>query len=59
MLIRLLRTYLLPYRTLLLAVVVLQFVQTMATLYLPTLNADIIDNGIATGDTATSGGSAA
>jgi ATP-binding cassette subfamily B protein len=52
MLIRLLRTYLLPYRTLLFAVVVLQFVQTMATLYLPTLNADLIDNGIATGDTA-------
>jgi len=52
MLIRLFRTYLLPYRGLLWAVVVLQFVQTMATLYLPTLNADLIDNGIATGDTA-------
>src|SRR4051812_9796979 len=52
MLTRLLRTYLLPYRNLLLAVVALQFVQTMATLFLPTLNADLIDNGIATGDTA-------
>ena len=52
MLTRLLRTYLLPYRNLLLAVVVLQFVQTMATLFLPTLNADLIDNGIAKGDTA-------
>ena len=52
MLTRLLRTYLLPYRNLLLAVVVLQFVQTIATLFLPTLNADLIDNGIATGDPA-------
>jgi len=46
MLIRLLRTYLRPYRRLLLAVVVLQAVQTAATLTLPTLNARIIDNGI-------------
>jgi len=52
MLTRLLKTYLRPYKTLLLAVVALQFVQTMATLYLPTLNANIIDKGIATGDTA-------
>jgi ATP-binding cassette subfamily B protein len=51
MLTRLMRTYLLPYRNLLLAVVVLQFVQTMATLFLPTLNADLIDKGIVTGDT--------
>ncbi len=29
----------------------LQLVQTLATLYLPTLNADIIDNGVITGDT--------
>ena len=29
----------------------LQLVQTLATLYLPTLNADIIDNGVVTGDT--------
>jgi ATP-binding cassette subfamily B multidrug efflux pump len=32
-------------------VVLLQFVQTIATLYLPTLNADIIDRGVVTGDT--------
>src|SRR5215831_958888 len=51
MLFRLFRTYLLPYRRLLLAVVGLQFVQTMAMLMLPTLNADIIDKGIATGNT--------
>jgi ATP-binding cassette subfamily B protein len=51
MLIRLLRTYLRPYRRPILAVVVLQLVQTLATLYLPTLNADIIDKGVITGDT--------
>ncbi|MBB5117892.1 ATP-binding cassette subfamily B protein [Streptomyces eurocidicus] len=32
-------------------VVLLQLVQTLATLYLPTLNADIIDNGVVKGDT--------
>jgi ATP-binding cassette subfamily B multidrug efflux pump len=32
-------------------VVLFQFVQTLATLYLPTLNADIIDNGVVKGDT--------
>ncbi|TDD63930.1 ABC transporter ATP-binding protein [Jiangella aurantiaca] len=51
MLITLLRTYLRPYRRWLTAVVVLQFVGTLASLYLPSLNADIIDNGIARGDT--------
>ena len=51
MLIRLLRTYLRPYRGAITAVCVLQLVQTLATLYLPTLNADIIDNGVVTGDT--------
>ena len=30
---------------------VLQFIGTMASLYLPSLNADIIDNGVAKGDT--------
>jgi ATP-binding cassette subfamily B protein len=52
MLTRLLKTYLRDYRSPLVLVVVLQTVQTMATLSLPTLNADIIDQGIATGDTA-------
>ncbi|WP_026875416.1 ABC transporter ATP-binding protein [Jiangella gansuensis] len=51
MLIRLLRTYLRPYRRWLAAVVALQFVGTLASLYLPSLNADLIDNGIARGDT--------
>jgi len=51
-LIRLLRTYLRKYRGVLVIVVVLQAIQAMATLFLPSLNAKIIDNGIATGDTA-------
>ncbi len=51
MLIRLLRTYLRPYSRPIILVVLLQFVQTLATLYLPTLNADIIDNGVVKGDT--------
>ncbi|MFF4543184.1 ABC transporter ATP-binding protein [Streptomyces sp. NPDC001435] len=51
MLIRLLRTYLRPYRKPISILVLLQFLQTCATLYLPTLNADIIDNGVVKGDT--------
>ena len=51
-LLRLLWTFLRPYRKWLLGVVVLQFASTIAALYLPSLNADIIDNGIARGDTA-------
>ncbi len=51
MLIRLLRVHLRPYRRDVLLVMVLQLMQTLATLYLPTLNADIIDNGVVTGDT--------
>jgi ATP-binding cassette subfamily B multidrug efflux pump len=52
MLVRLLRQYLAPYRTGVVAVLLLQLVQTIATLYLPSLNADIIDHGVAVGDTA-------
>ncbi len=52
MLIPLLRTHLRPYTGILIGVLVLQFTQVMASLYLPTLNADIIDKGVATGDTA-------
>ncbi|SDO91458.1 ATP-binding cassette, subfamily B [Streptomyces sp. cf386] len=51
MLIRLLRTYLRPYRKPIAWLVLLQFLQTCATLYLPTLNADIIDKGVVNGDT--------
>ena len=52
MLLSLLRTYLRPYRQPLAMVVAFQLAQTIATLYLPGLNADIIDNGVARGDTA-------
>jgi ATP-binding cassette subfamily B multidrug efflux pump len=45
-LIRLMRTYLRPYRKPLALVLLLQLAQTLATLYLPTLNADIIDKGV-------------
>jgi ATP-binding cassette subfamily B multidrug efflux pump len=47
---RLLFTYLRPYRRELSAVLVLQLVGTIASLYLPSLNADIIDFGVARGD---------
>ena len=50
-LVRLLRSRLAAYRPFLTAVVVLQFVGVVAMLYLPSLNADIIDQGVATGDT--------
>ncbi len=51
MLLRLLRTHLAPYKPWLAAIVVLQFTATVAMLYLPSLNADIIDQGVAVGDT--------
>ncbi len=50
MLIRLVRSYLRPFRGQITAVVVFQLVGTIASLYLPTLNADIIDRGVARGD---------
>ncbi|MFC9440290.1 ABC transporter ATP-binding protein [Nocardia sp. NPDC057030] len=50
MLIRLLRTYLHPYRAQLAGVVVLQLISVIAMLYLPSLNADLIDNGVTKGD---------
>jgi ATP-binding cassette subfamily B multidrug efflux pump len=51
MLVRLLRTHLRPYRRLLLVLVGLQAVQAIASLYLPYLNADVIDKGVMRGDT--------
>ncbi len=51
MLVRLLRDRLPAYRPWLLAVVALQFVSVLAMLYLPSLNAQIIDEGVAVGDT--------
>jgi len=53
MLMRLLREHLRPYQGAVAAVLVLQLVQVIATLWLPSLNADIIDDGVAQGDTAT------
>jgi len=50
-LIALLRRFLRRYRRELLIVVGLTFVQTMCTLLLPALNANIIDKGVITGDT--------
>ncbi|ANP71804.1 ABC transporter ATP-binding protein [Cryobacterium arcticum] len=51
MLWKLLVRYLRPHWRLLVAVVVFQLAQSIASLYLPSLNADIIDEGVATGDT--------
>ena len=51
MLLRLIREYLQPYRGWVGIIVVLQFVGTAAALYLPSLNAQIIDRGVARGDT--------
>jgi ATP-binding cassette subfamily B protein len=48
---RILIQYLKPHWALLLAVMVFQVAQSMASLSLPTLNADIINNGVAKGDT--------
>ncbi|HYU62457.1 MAG TPA: ABC transporter ATP-binding protein [Verrucomicrobiae bacterium] len=50
MLIRLLRNYLRPYLREVTIVVVLVLIQAIGNLYLPNLNADIINNGVAKGD---------
>jgi len=51
MLRKLLIRYLKPYRWLLGGVLLFQFASAMASLYLPSLNADIINKGVVTGDT--------
>jgi ATP-binding cassette subfamily B protein len=48
--IALLRTYLRPYRVQIALVLAMLLIQSLAQLYLPALNADIIDEGIAQGD---------
>ncbi|MFZ0834241.1 MAG: ABC transporter ATP-binding protein [Mycobacterium sp.] len=53
MLLALLRNYARPYRSLVAIVSVLQVISTLAALYLPTVNAAIIDDGVAKGDTQT------
>lgn len=50
MLVRILRVHLRPYRRDIGWIVALQLIATMTTLYLPTLNADIIDHGVIPGD---------
>ncbi|GGC52844.1 ABC transporter ATP-binding protein [Hoyosella rhizosphaerae] len=50
MLIALLRTYLPRYRKPIAAIVILQLFGALAALLLPSLNADIIDNGVTQGD---------
>ena len=51
MLIRLLRRHLPPYSRPVAIVTLLLLVQSIANLYLPNLNADIINNGVSKGDT--------
>ncbi|MCD9624507.1 ABC transporter ATP-binding protein [Rhabdothermincola salaria] len=51
MLVRLLRTHLRPYRRLLVLILLLQAGQAAANLFLPRINALIIDDGVLTGDT--------
>ncbi|WP_394553203.1 ABC transporter ATP-binding protein [Agromyces sp. MMS24-JH15] len=51
MLIKLMTRYLKPYKWLLVGVVVFQFLSALASLYLPSLNADIVDQGVSKGDT--------
>jgi ATP-binding cassette subfamily B protein len=52
MLIRLLREHLRPYWAAVTVLLVFQLIQTMATLYLPNLNARIIDKGVTAGNTS-------
>ncbi|OBI88097.1 ABC transporter ATP-binding protein [Mycobacterium asiaticum] len=52
MLLALLRQYIRPYRRLVAALMVLQSISTLASLYLPTVNAAIIDDGVSQGNTA-------
>jgi ATP-binding cassette subfamily B multidrug efflux pump len=53
MLLALLRQYIRPYRRLVAVLMALQVTSSLASLYLPTVNAAIIDEGVAKGDTAT------
>lgn len=53
MLLALLRQYIRPYRRPVAVLMALQLVSNLASLYLPTVNAAIIDEGVAKGDTTT------
>ena len=50
MLVKLLRRYLKPYKLALLCLIVFQIAQACLNLYLPNLQAEIIDKGVAAGD---------
>ena len=50
MLIRILKTYLRPYRRNIVLVLSLLLIQSIANLYLPNLNAELINNGVSKGD---------
>ena len=52
MLWRLIRSHLGPYGGAVAVIVLLQFVATITALYLPSLNGQVIDDGVAQGDTA-------
>ncbi|MCL2802388.1 MAG: ABC transporter ATP-binding protein/permease [Micrococcales bacterium] len=51
MLTKLLKQFLKPYTVPIAVILVLQTIQALANLFLPSLNADIIDKGVAVGDT--------
>jgi ATP-binding cassette, subfamily B, multidrug efflux pump len=53
MLLALLRQHVRPYRWLVVAVMMLQLISALAALYLPTVNAAIVDDGVVKGDTST------
>ena len=50
MLTAVLRKYLAPYRTTVICITGLLLIQTITNLYLPNLNADLINNGVTKGD---------
>ena len=52
MLLALLRRFVPPYRWLVAGVVLAQLLSALASLYLPTVNAALIDDGVAHGNTA-------
>lgn len=51
MLVALVRRYLRPYQGAVVLLLLLQLVATLGSLYLPSLNADIVDQGVTLGDT--------
>ena len=50
MLTKILKDFLAPYKGIVISITILLLVQSIANLYLPSLNADLINNGVAKGD---------